>query len=234
MTAPHPSAGGSPPRGVAGRLEDLTRAERRARTADLLSRVPTCHDALARSRLMVEIAALNLCRADAVAHRYRHPAIDRRELRDCVRRALLQGVATFAPTAGDDLWAQVMPVVRRAALGYVSAHPLSTVRELYAGRDRALGPEALRGLLGESGLDQEQTTRLLGTLSGLTWTRRLPPRERWLLCLQLLKGTREATPRPTSLPLGGRPSRLVARVLPLLGTGAPRRPPDAPLPSGAA
>lgn len=183
----------------------LTLAQRRALTAELLDLVVGCSSPVARHRYLVEIAHLNIAVADAIADRYRHPAIDPYELRECTRQALLQAITGFEPGGGSDLMTHVVPLVHQAAKAHIRSRRLASGQQLddsrsAPGEDTAVDELVRRLDLEEKGAatasvilparDPEGNQGAVdGRDSGLRLAGlvpRLAPRQRLLLCLELL------------------------------------------------
>lgn len=87
------------------------RAQRDARTATLLGRLPTATLASDRARILERAVALNLELADALAHRYRLSGEDADDLIQVARYGLLLALVRFDPAAGHLFSAFAVPTI---------------------------------------------------------------------------------------------------------------------------
>lgn len=156
-----------------GRLpEDVTRAGRRRHTAALLDEARACACADTRRRILVHVAVLNLPIADIIAERQhaRFPETDLDGVLDVARLAFLQAVATFVPAPGADLWAEVIPVVRRAARKHLAAHqPATRRRDPEASRTPAASP-----LVPTDAAEKDSARLVARVVDLLAWERQHP------------------------------------------------------------
>lgn len=208
----------------------MTLAQRRALTAELLKLAAECSAPAARHGYLVEVVRLNIAVADAIADRYRHHALDACELREHTRQALLQAVTAFDPAQGPDLMTYVVPLVHQAAQAHVRSRRAS-VRDLDDPSTGSVEDPAIDDLVGQLDLDEKgaatvsvvlhagdpdgDARAVLGPDRGarlVDLVRRLPSRQRLLLCLELLASHHSRTRGPSpSHPTG--PSMTGDRVV---------------------
>ena len=93
------------------------RAERAARTADLLAEAATCSRA-DRGRLLTEVVELNMVVADAIASRYRRRGVPDEDLRQVAYLALTKAARKFDVDAGHDFLSYAVPTIRGEVCRY--------------------------------------------------------------------------------------------------------------------
>jgi RNA polymerase sigma-B factor len=87
------------------------RAERAARTAELLARAASCSKER-RRELLGEVVEINMGVADAIASRYRRRGISEDDLQQVAYLALTKAARKFDPEAGHDFLSYAVPTIR--------------------------------------------------------------------------------------------------------------------------
>lgn len=100
----------------------LTRAERSARTAELLDAASASADPRSRHELLDEVVVINRGVAEAVASRYHGRGVARDDLRQVAYEGLTKAVARFDPATRNDLLTYAVPTIRGELLRYFRDH----------------------------------------------------------------------------------------------------------------
>jgi RNA polymerase sigma-B factor len=145
----------TPPDGDRG----ISRAERSARTAELLDRAATLSDDdEERHRLLQEVILLNRGVAEAVASRYQGRGVARDDLVQVAYEGLTKAVQRFDPATRNDLLTYAVPTIRGELLRHFRDHgwsvrPPRRVQELQWKVNQAI--EGLEQDLGHAPTDAE-------------------------------------------------------------------------------
>jgi RNA polymerase sigma-B factor len=136
----------------------VSRAERSARTADLLDRAAACSDEIQREHLLNQVILLNRGVAEAVASRYHGRGISRDDLRQVAYEGLVKAVHRFDPATRNDLLTFAVPTIRGELLRHFRDHgwsvrPPRRVQELQWRVNKQI--EVLEQELGRAPTDAE-------------------------------------------------------------------------------
>lgn len=101
--------------------QELARADRMARTAELFERAGRAPQN-ERDRLLEEIILLNRCVADSIARRYGERGISADDLRQTAYEGLVKAVQRFDPTRQRDLLTFAVPTIRGELRRYFRDH----------------------------------------------------------------------------------------------------------------
>ena len=116
----HRSTSGGPADGDRG----VSRAQRSARTAELLDRAADCPDA-ERHELLEQVILLNRGVAEAVASRYQGRGVARDDLIQVAYEGLTKAVRRFDPATRNDLLTFAVPTIRGELLRHFRDHSWS-------------------------------------------------------------------------------------------------------------
>ncbi len=100
----------------------ISRAERSARTAELLDRAADCGDEQERDDLLNQVILLNRGVAEAVASRYQGRGIARDDLQQVAYEGLTKAVHRFDPATRNDLLTFAVPTIRGELLRHFRDH----------------------------------------------------------------------------------------------------------------
>ena len=100
----------------------VSRAERSARTAELLDRAGQCTDEAERDDILNEVIVLNRGVAEAVASRYQGRGVARDDLRQVAYEGLVKAVRRFDPATRNDLLTYAVPTIRGELLRHFRDH----------------------------------------------------------------------------------------------------------------
>jgi RNA polymerase sigma-B factor len=100
----------------------ISRAERSARTAELLDRAAHCSDEQERDDLLNDVILLNRGVAEAVASRYQGRGIARDDLQQVAYEGLTKAVHRFDPDTRNDLLTFAVPTIRGELLRHFRDH----------------------------------------------------------------------------------------------------------------
>ncbi|MDQ4051326.1 MAG: sigma-70 family RNA polymerase sigma factor [Actinomycetota bacterium] len=100
----------------------ISRAERSARTAELLDRAARCSDEQERDDLLNDVILLNRGVAEAVASRYQGRGIARDDLQQVAYEGLTKAVHRFDPETRNDLLTFAVPTIRGELLRHFRDH----------------------------------------------------------------------------------------------------------------
>ncbi len=100
----------------------VSRAERSARTAELLDKAGKCTDAAERDDILNEVIVLNRGVAEAVASRYQGRGVARDDLRQVAYEGLVKAVRRFDPETRNDLLTYAVPTIRGELLRHFRDH----------------------------------------------------------------------------------------------------------------
>ena len=100
----------------------ISRAERSARTAELLDRAAQCADDAERDQLLNDVILLNRGVAEAVASRYQGRGIARDDLQQVAYEGLTKAVRRFDPETRNDLLTFAVPTIRGELLRHFRDH----------------------------------------------------------------------------------------------------------------
>jgi len=100
----------------------ISRAERSARTAELLDRAACCSDEQERDDLLNDVILLNRGVAEAVASRYQGRGIARDDLQQVAYEGLTKAVHRFDPETRNDLLTFAVPTIRGELLRHFRDH----------------------------------------------------------------------------------------------------------------
>lgn len=154
-------------RARSGRARDgdrgLSRTERSARTAELLSAVAECRDACEEQRLRDEVILINRGVAEAVASRYVGRGVARDDLHQVAYEGLTKAVTRFDPATRNDLLTYAVPTIRGELLRYFRDHgwtvrPPRRIQELQWRVNQAI--EELEHRLGREPVESEVVASL--------------------------------------------------------------------------
>jgi RNA polymerase sigma-B factor len=100
----------------------ISRAERSARTAELLDQAGECTNEAERDELLNEVFLLNRGVAEAVASRYHGRGVARDDLRQVAYEGLTKAVRRFDPATRNDLLTFAVPTIRGELLRHFRDH----------------------------------------------------------------------------------------------------------------
>jgi len=92
-------------------LEEPSRAERRSRTRELFAEIEAATDEVERDRLREQVTELNMCVAEAVAHRYRGRGEGSEDLEQVAFLGLVKSVNGFDSTYHKDFLTYAVPTI---------------------------------------------------------------------------------------------------------------------------
>jgi RNA polymerase sigma-B factor len=100
----------------------ISRAERSARTTELLDAAAHCIDTAERDELLNQVILLNRGVAEAVASRYQGRGVAREDLRQVAYEGLTKAVHRFDPATRNDLLTFAVPTIRGELLRHFRDH----------------------------------------------------------------------------------------------------------------
>ena len=100
----------------------LTRAERSARTAELIEQAHDTDDEAERKRLLDEVVLINRGVAEAVASRYRGRGVAQDDLFQVAYEGLTKAVNRFDPSTRNDLLTYAVPTIRGEVMRHFRDH----------------------------------------------------------------------------------------------------------------